>query len=82
MASYNNAKRQGPQSSYTDERVIYVPSDKYFNDPDSCSMYEDMGFDVRPVDLHGGFVPQNKSLANLKKTEQAIQERFNLEKPE
>lgn len=57
---------------------VYIKSDTFFNDPDCGSMYEDMGMDVVPIDAFGGFVPQNKSLTNLKKTEETMQKRFNL----
>ncbi len=62
-------------------KTIYYNSDEYFNDTDKdkVDMYEEMGFDVQPVDIFGGFVPQDKSMSNLKKTEKAIQERFQLD---
>lgn len=56
-----------------------VYSDSYFNHPDEMKDMETYS-DCRPTDIMGGFVPQGKSEANLKKTEEAIQERFGLEK--
>lgn len=61
-----------------DEKTIYFNSDKYFNDPDSYKAYEDMGFTITPVDIFGGFVPQDKSLGNLSKAQKAIKKRFGL----
>ena len=65
---------------FIDHDVVYVNSDRYFNGSNRVGILEDMGIEVQPVDVFGGFVPQNKSLSNLKKTEQAIRERFDLGK--
>lgn len=59
------------------EDTIYMKSDNYFNDPDARQMYESIG-NVEPCDVFGGFVPQDKSLNNLTKTQQAIRTRFKL----
>ncbi len=72
-------KYQSSRPVHTDKDEIYVNSDEYFNDPDCVDSYESMGFDIQPVDIFGGFVPQDKSINNLKKNEKAIQERFGLE---
>ena len=64
-----------PMSSYEND-VVYVKSDKFFNDPDCHKFFGD---NCEPVDIFGGFVPQDKSMSNLKKAEKAIQCRFGLE---
>lgn len=61
---------------FTDKNTVYVQSDKYFNDPDSQRFF---GADVQPVDVFKGFVPEDKSLDNLKKCEKAIRQRFGLD---
>lgn len=62
----------------TEKNVAYVSSDKFFNDRDSLGVLDDMGFDVQPVDIFGGFVPQDKSEGNLEKNQVAIRRRFKL----
>jgi len=56
---------------------ITIDSDTYFNEPKRMAeikKYED----IIPVDVFGGFVPEDKSMANLKKTEDQINKRFGL----
>lgn len=54
-----------------------VNSDDYFNNKEE---YDNGFFDVDPVDAFAGFVPQDKSLGNLKKTQSYIRRRFALGK--
>ena len=54
------------------KKTNYVDSDFFFNHPGEFP-------DGEPVDVMGAFVPQNKSLSNLKKAEKATQVRFGLE---
>lgn len=79
IAPSGRVKSQTGSGVYTDENVVYVNSDRYFNDSSKrIDMLESMGMDVQPVDVFGGFVPQDKSLGNLKKAQKAIRERFGL----
>ena len=56
---------------------VHVKSDNYFNHPEYIAEMEDY-CNPEPVDAFGAFVPQGKSLSNLKKMEESIRERFNL----
>lgn len=58
-----------------DNEPVYINSDKFFNDPECHKFYGN----PQPVDVMGAFVPQDKSMSNLKKAEKAIQVRFGLE---
>lgn len=58
---------------------INVYSDDYFNNKGRYDEMSDWA-DVTPVDVFGGFVPQDKSLGNLKTTQAKIRERFALGK--
>lgn len=58
--------------------TINIPSDRYFNAPETTEDFKIMGYDVDPVDAFGGFVPEGKDLSNLKKNEKHIQDRFSL----
>lgn len=62
---------------YSQKMKKNVDSDFYFNNPKAVKDMETY-CEVTPVDVMGGFVPQDKSMSNLKKTEEAIQERFGL----
>ena len=62
---------------YSKKMKYNVDSDFFFNNPKAVKDMEEY-CDVTPVDVMGGFVPQDKSIENLKKTQDAIQERFGL----
>lgn len=60
------------------DNMVYVKSDRFFNDPDGNRFFEDMGMDVTPVDAFGAVVPTSKN-SDLKKTQANIRHRFQLD---
>jgi len=61
-----------------DKAQINISSDDYFNNQDRYQ--NDDWAEFTPVDIFGGFVPQDKSLSNLPKNQAMIRKRFALGK--
>lgn len=58
----------------------YIQSDSYFNKPEKYDIFGEMGNDVVPIDVYGGFVPQEKEgRNNIKTNQETIRKRFNLD---
>ncbi len=55
-----------------------IDSERFFNDPKEVKEMQDSGIEVEAKDVFGGFVPQDKSMDNLKETEEHIRKRFSL----
>lgn len=64
-------------SAYSKKMKMAVDSDFFFNNPKKVEEMKSYG-EPYPVDVMGACVPLDKSIDNLKKTEESIQERFGL----